>query len=263
MNLKSNSVSLLSATLFAATLLSATTLPTIVSADEGYQSDRTVIYFTRHAEKKTTTVVRDDITPLPYSLEDDGNRGSNRDDQCGASKCAEELNALGLLRAQMLADWFDRKNITGNITHVYSSHKVRTRQTVEEIATRAGLNNDADLISDGVQQLPADKTELDPQSTSPSEQPTIEAIFNLQGGDVAVIAGHSGTLYDIMEGIGIDTSDTSDFPRDEDGKVRDFGDLWKVVIKNGNVRFKWRRNLQPTRLVNVETEPGLPIDSSQ
>ncbi len=239
-------------------------LPGYTIAGEGYQSNRTVIYFTRHAEKQTTTTTLGPaLTIIPMTddpLGSESNRGSNRDDVCGSSKCAEELNALGKLRAQLLADWFDRRGITDDVTHVYASHKVRTRQTVEEIAARAGLiGNDFDLISDGVQQLPADGTELNPQSTSPSEQPTIDAIFGLQAGDVAVIAGHSGTLYDIMEGIGIDTSDPANFPRDEDGKVRDFGDLWKVVVKNGEAKFKWRKNFQPTKLTFVETEPSAPF----
>lgn len=216
-----------------------------------------VVYFTRHAEKMTTT---ENLGPaLTEFVAGETNRGSNRDDVCGASKCAEELSDLGLLRAQLLANWFDRYRVTRKITHVYSSHKVRTRQTVEEIALRAGLENDSDLISDGVQQLPADGTELNPQSTGPSEGPTIDAILNLQAGDVAVVAGHSGTIYDIMDGLGIDTSSGRKFPRDEDGKVRDFGDLWKVIIKDGQAYFQWRINLQPVGLRAVRTTPSADV----
>ncbi len=260
MTKKSNSLSIFSTALLGATLLGTTAVPTIASADNGNQSNRAVIYFTRHAEKETTQHVLGVATTI-FDTDDAppfGNRGQNYDDMCGLEKCAEELSDLGLLRAQLLADWFDSHGITKHITHVYSSHKERTRQTVEEIAMRAGLTNDDDLIMDGVQQLPADGSELNPQSTGDSEEPTVDAIYQLQGGDVAVIAGHSGTLYDIMDDLGIDTSDGGDFPRDDDGKVRDFGDLWKVVIKNDEAKLRWRKNLQPVRLRTVETEPSTP-----
>lgn len=254
---KSNSVSLLSAALFGATLLGATAMPTIASAGEGARNDAAVIYFTRHAEKKTTTEELGDAL-YTYGADDKvaGNKGKNRDDVCGLSKCAEELNALGLKRAELLADWFDDKGITDDLTHAYASHKLRTRQTIELIAMNAGLNNDNDANSDGVQELPAFRSELNPQSTKPSRQPTIDAINALQAGEVAVVAGHSGTLYVIMAALGINTDDTGDFPRDGEGKVRDFGDIWKVVIKNGKAKFKWRKNLQPTKLRVVETLPS-------
>lgn len=266
MDVKSKSLSLLSAVVFSATVAVGTTIPTIASAD-GYNSNRVVIYFTRHAEKKTTTA---EIGPAIQAPDTDSETsasvGVNLAEQCGDDKCAEELSDLGLLRAQLLADWFDSRGITNDVTHVFSSHKTRTRQTVEEIAIRAGLNNDNDLISDGVQQLPSDGTELNPQSTSVSEQLTADALLGLDGGSVAVVAGHSGTLYDIMDLLGINTDDSSDFPRKSGGKVRDFGDLWKVVIKNNTAKFRWRKNLQPTRLRSVQTEPGIQwpeVDQAQ
>ena len=115
-----------------------------------------------------------------------------------------------------------------------------------------------DAADDGVMQLPADGIELNPQSTSPSVAATLMEIDSLQYGDVAVIAGHSGTLYTIMEGMGIDTTDGSDFPYKIDSKgkrkVRDFGDVWKVVIKNSEAKLIWRKNLQPISLRAVETE---------
>ena len=254
-------IKILPAALLGATLLGATSLPSQTLASEGTMPNRVVIYFTRHAEKQTTTVDLGAALTLPDNADGDPlNIGSNRDDLCGDSKCAEELSDLGSTRAQLLADWFDRRGITDDVTHVFSSHKVRTRQTVEEIAMRAGLNNDDDLLSDGVQQLPAGGTELNPQSTGPSEQPTIDAIHLLEPGDVAVIAGHSGTLYDIFEGLNIDTSDNGDFPKDtrpgNEGKVRDYGDVWKIVVRNGEAKFKWRKNLQPTRLRVVDTLPS-------
>ena len=106
-----------------------------------------------------------------------------------------------------------------------------------------------------VEQYPVDATELSPQGTSKSECPTIEAILSANPGDTLLVAGHSGTLYDIMgdgnddcAGLGLDTSDADAFPKDEDGKVRDFGDLWFVEIKRGRVKLKERINLQPVEL---------------
>jgi hypothetical protein len=107
-------------------------------------------------------------------------------------------------------------------------------------------------------QLPADGTELSPEKTTPSECPTLDAIRNAAPGDTLLIAGHSGTLYDIMgdgnddcAGLGLLTDEdpsSNRFPKDEKGKVADFGDVWKVVIRNGVAKFKFRVNLDTTRL---------------
>jgi hypothetical protein len=107
----------------------------------------------------------------------------------------------------------------------------------------------------------ADATELDPESTSPSKAPIIEALLSLPGGSVALVAGHSGTLYDIMAGLGLtdvcleDTVDTCNqdrYPIDEDIKVKNFGDIWKVTLENGVTNFAYRVNLQPDVLVLKE-----------
>jgi len=213
-----------------ASLLSSVAVTSTASAQGNNPYAPVTLYFTRHAEKKNTL------------------------DQ---SKCAQELNAEGLLRAELLADWFAERGITAQLTHAFSSHKKRTLQTIELIAEDAGL---AELLDDqdtnpgdGVLQLPLDGTELDPEKTGPSEEPTIAAIQSLPGGSVAVIAGHSGTIYDIMQGIGIDTAnDPIRFPVDEDGKVRDFGDIWKIVIyPYGGAQVHWAVKLDATRLTGV------------
>ncbi len=242
----------------------------VVSA-EGLTTTAVTVYFTRHAEKKTTTSVvgpASDTYELSYGdldsfeltakMAEEVSKGSNRDDVCGTSKCAEELSDLGLLRAQLLADWFDGQQITATINAVYSSHKVRTYQTVQEIAIRSGLT---------VVQLPLDGEELEPEGTTDSECPTVDAILATAAGDTIVVAGHSGTLYDIMgdgnddcSGLGLDTSDNMLFPKDEDGKVRDFGDVWKVVVENGQASFEWRKNLQPTELVVDNAAHGPCVD---
>ena len=241
----------------------------IAHADgEGHDQQAVTVYFTRHAEKKTTTTTVMNSTANTYEAEYDGSedlditdlgptgdsKGSNRNDVCGVDKCAEELSALGLLRRDLLVDWFTANNITSELTAIYSSHKVRTYQTVEAIASAANLE---------IIQLPADGTELEPEGTTASECPTVEAIMSAPVGSVILVAGHSGTLYDIMgtgvkncsvSGLGLDTDDNDHFPKDKKGKVANFGDIWKVTIKDGVAEFGYRKNLQPTSLDVVETE---------
>lgn len=211
------------------------------------------IYFTRHAEKMTQLAEQEDGSFIEV---------------CGESKCAEVLNAKGELRADLLAELFSTAGITQRLTHAFSSHKIRTRQTIEQIVAEAGLSGDMDKFpNDGIQEFPisnddgsADATELDPESTSPSKAPVIEALLSLPAGSVALVAGHSGTLYDIMAGIGltdvcltatVDTCDTNRYPIDEDVKVRNFGDIWKMTLQDGVADFVYRVNLQP-RDLNID-----------
>ncbi len=238
-----------------ATLTTTTTTPTadsFASLDAATANSATdvEIYFTRHAEKKT------ELNEL-----DNG----NFEEVCGDSKCSEILSSAGELRAELLVGAFAEAGITNRLTHAFSSHKTRTRQTIEAIVAAAGLTGDVDKnAGDGIQENPvmnddgtANATELDPQSTSGSEQPTIDGLLGLQAGSVALVAGHSGTLYDIMAGLGLtdvclkDTVDTCNqdrYPIDEDAKVRDFGDIWKIVLQDGVATFAYRVNLQPQAL---------------
>ncbi len=212
--------------------------------------DDVEIYFTRHAEKMTQLAEQEDGSFIEV---------------CGESKCAEVLNAKGELRAELLAGLFSDAGITQRLTNAFSSHKIRTRQTIELITAEAGLTGDIDKFpNDGIQEYPvsnddgtADATELDPESTSPSEAPVIEALLSLPAGSVALVAGHSGTLYDIMAGIGlgdvclkdtVDSCDTNRYPIDEDVKVKNFGDIWKVTLQDGEANFVYRVNLQPAQL---------------
>jgi len=211
------------------------------------------IFFTRHAEKQTE-----------LSENEDG----SFTEVCGDSKCSEILNAKGELRADLLVDVFSNVGITARMTHAFSSHKTRTRQTIEKIVAEAGLTGDVDkLPNDGIQEYPAmnadgsDATELNPESTSPSEDPTIAALMNLPEGSVALVAGHSGTLYDIMTGIGlsdvcleatIDTCNQDRYPINEKFKVANFGDIWKVTMVDGVAQFVYRVNLQPAQLELID-----------
>ena len=256
----------LSTTVAAAALVATALVPAQAQAGDGYVS----VYFTRHAEKMTQLTETGDASQAyeaEYSVGEpvvtnslevtaDGPRqgGAMFDEVCGEkvgdkNKCAEVLNAEGELRAELLADFLARWRVTNRLDAVYSSHKERTRQTVAPTAARAGLS---------VQQLPADGTELEPEGTSASECPTIDAIRDAavdSGVDTILVAGHSGTLYDIMgagnddcTGLGLDISDDDRFPK-KGVKVRDFGDLWKVIVyANGNARFVYRVNLQPKHL---------------
>lgn len=219
------------------------------------QSDSDVeIYFTRHAEKMTQLAEQADGSYIEV---------------CGESKCAEVLNAKGELRAELLATLFNEAGITERLTNAFSSHKIRTRQTIEQITADAGLSGDVDKNpDDGIQEFPitnddgtADATELDPESTSPSEAPVIEALLSLPAGSVALVAGHSGTLYDIMAGIGlsdvcleetVDICNQDRYPIDEDVKVKNFGDIWKVTLADGVASFAYRINLQPVDLAVEE-----------
>lgn len=238
-------------------LLFSFTTPTVA---KGYfQPDIVKIYFTRHAEKQT-------------QLEVIENEPGKFMEICGEDKCAEELNAAGMLRAKLLADWFHRWGITDRLTHAFASHKLRTLQTIKMIAADAGLSGDEDKNpNDGVQEFPiyvdlesnelVYATELNPESTTESEAPTIDALLNLPAGSVALVAGHSGTLYDIMFGLGLKdacTKDTVDecnqkrYPIDGSVKVKNFGDIWKVVLVYGKAVFIYRKNLQPSYLWTQE-----------
>lgn len=227
-----------------------TDLEILKMLDSNISDSDVEIYFTRHAEKMTQQAEQEDGSFIEV---------------CGKSNCAEVLNAKGELRAQLLKDLFKVAGITDRLTHAFSSHKIRTRQTIEMITADAGLTGDMDKnANDGIQEFPvlnatgtANATELDPEGTTASEAPAIEALLALPAGSVALVAGHSGTLYDIMAGIGladvclkdtVETCNQNRYPIDEDVKVKNFGDIWKVVLQDGVAEFVYRANFQPSVL---------------
>lgn len=229
------------------------------------QSKPVTVYFTRHAEKKTTTtplgiatqlyqLPNTDESPVGLGPTSDGTPiGNSSDEVCGVSTCAEELSDKGLQRANLLASWFLQRRVVRTLDAVYASHKLRTYQTVLPTATLADL----DVI-----QLPFGATELAPESTKPSVCATVDAIINTPPGDTILVAGHSGTLYDIMgegnnecNGLGLLTDNepgSHRFPKDSEGKIPDYGDVWKVVIRNGAARFIYRVNLEATQLSVID-----------
>ena len=245
------SKSLLYLTVTAMLLVTFAVLPTLSHA-RGYKDNRVVIYFTRHAEKMTVI----DEVASDGLYEDNCNKDRSR--------CEEALNPLGLKRAELLADWFEQRGIARNITHLFSSDKQRTRQTLEPLAAIVWdyyRLPDYDGVYDGIEQLPfAGNKANETTGNSGSVEPTIAALKALPLGSVAVVAVHSGTLYRILggedtnsvdgmgkvAGLGINTTrDPFSFPKNDEGKIKDFGDIWKIVIRrNRNASFRWRKSLQ-------------------
>lgn len=254
--------SALSKFVIAAVLATVSTASGNLFADNhGHTSNRITLYFTRHAEKQT--VVRETADGSGMYLDNCDSSGS---------RCEEELNPLGSLRAELLAEWFEQRGIAPRVTHVVSSDKQRTRQTVQPLAEliQSGYGDelpDGDDMPDGVWQVPfAGDTANEVNGNSGSVDPTVMFIqTQLQAGDVAVIAAHSGTIYKILGGdatdgtggLGIDTTqpaDSDDFPKKpSDGKVPGFGDVWKVVIKPSGVAvLKWRKDVDFKRLQVID-----------
>lgn len=236
-----------------ATLMVGTMLPGLAFAGD----DEVTIYFTRHAEKQA----------LLTETEEEVGVGVEEEEhlyQPSGDKGAEELSEFGEKRAEALADWFLVKGITSDLTHIFSSQKLRTRQTIQAIAQDAlaisgdelvTSNDDDYLIGDGIQQFPRDIVPNDYDerletldSPKSSINPTIEALLNLPDGSVALVAMHSGTFYKILNGLQIDSgnkvTDEGLFPKGDDQKISTFGDIWKIKMKHGAANVEWRKNLQ-------------------
>ena len=233
-----------------------TSLPSIAQA-EGYKDNRAIVFVVRHAEKERVKDERDE-EPGVY------------DDNCndGRTRCEEELSPLGWKRAEFFAEWAERRGIAQDITHLYSSDKQRTRQTLKPLADIVlekynGNLPDSDYDQqggeyDGISQLPfrGDK-DNEVEDNSDSVDPMVAALRGLRMGDVAFLAGHSGKIYEVFGGenedgsggLGIDTTiDDISFPR-EGGKVEGFDNVWKIAIrKNGNASLRWHKKLQFNRL---------------
>ena len=219
------------------------------SSEDDKPSEGITLYIIRHGEQMTST------TPLgaaskAYDLSWEGDKaiasprgkaegsvdngeivGQNFDQVCGNRRCAEELDRMGLLRADLLALWMKQEGILSKLTAVFASHLRRTAQTVMPLASMAGLE---------VQQYPRGASELNPEGGGASVCPTVAAIKNAEPGSTIVVAAHTSTIYRILgegngdecEGLGLDTSDPASFPRDDRGAIpRDqYGNVWKVFI---------------------------------
>ena len=202
------------------------------------------IYFVRHAEDQV-------------ALYQQGNAGKAFTPDCKPfmnegileNCCTEVLNPLGVKRAELLAKWFADQGLLQGITHVLATHKIRTLQTVQPIAHAAGLDMDingdgipdgADVDKnpgDGVQQIPAFVAECeDGFEVAHNFFPLIvEHLWSLPPGSGIVVAGHSASLYPIMQNLGIDTSDPSRFPKNAAGRVNTYNNLWVVELDGNNL----------------------------
>jgi len=234
--------------LTALVVIAATAVP-FAKADspQSESPHTTIVYFTRHAEDVPELVGSDPTFTVTFN-------NCNADGSC----CVEALNPLGKVRASALADWFEAKGITRTLTHVIASHKLRTRQTVAKIAYLAGLGGDLDgngtldgldvdqAPGDGVINVPSTPGECDTGWTSSRSviQPQTNYINTLPLGSRAVLCSHSPALYPIMRAFGIDTSDPVRFPKDANGRVTGFNNLWAVELKsvlvNGTPTYEGR-----------------------
>ena len=143
------------------------------------------------------------------------------------------LTEEGQVRAGLLSERFrDAK-----IDIVVSSHLTRAFQTVFPLAEAHGLE---------IRQMPApgstqDDTEVtEATHATASIEPMIEALCAVPPGSVVVAAGHSSTLYAIMEGLGVrvatedepcEEGDTSCLPcnKKECFPGKQFDNLWVVT----------------------------------
>ena len=202
------------------------------------------IYFVRHAEDQTAVFQQ-------------GNDGKAFVPDCKPfmnegvleNCCTEVLSPLGTKRAELLAKWFADKGILPSITHVLATHKVRTLQTVQPVAHAAGLDRDvngdgipdgADVDKnpgDGVQQIPAFVAECEiGYEVAHNFYPlVVDQLRSLPLGSGIVVAGHSASLYPIMQTLGIDTSNASRFPKNAIGRVNGFNSLWIVSLDANNM----------------------------
>ncbi|MBI2856115.1 MAG: histidine phosphatase family protein [Chloroflexi bacterium] len=205
--------------LLAALLLSLLALQSLaLTGAEADGGAKTTVYFLRHAEDS-------------IELVQTGGSGTASDPftyvQNFIGSCAvRPLNVLGEERAFLLGEYFETKNIPATLTHVLATHKVRTQQTVQHIADKAGLD---------LTQVPAgDECPLG-LGFSVVGQPTIDFILDLPLGNVVAAANHSNNLYPMMRALGIDTSDPVTFPKDSRGNVAGHNNLWIVKIDASGV----------------------------
>ena len=120
---------------------------------------------------------------------------------------------------------------------MFSSHLNRALQTVEPIAADHGLQ---------VQQVPASgfvlpDGEVVTESTKSvvSFDPMVNALLDLPPGSVAVVGAHSGTVFAVMAGLGVEVNGECGYPRDnclagttkKDFPTKQFGNLWVITLE--------------------------------
>jgi len=177
------------------------------------------IYIVRHAEKGT---------------------------DCSSGTCIEGLSNKGNERANKLANWMMNNGIVDEITHVFATHKRRTYLTVLPVAELAEVN---------IQHYPSssDDNGVEKLEEEASICPTVHAIKSTSLGSTIVMSTHRSAIYGILSngyndeedsctGLGLDTSNSDNFPKDDEGKLDSgYSDLWKITIDaNGKPSFEER-----------------------
>jgi len=168
------------------------------------------IYIVRHAEKGT---------------------------DCSSGTCIEGLSNKGNERANKLANWMMNNGIVDEITHVFATHKRRTYLTVLPVAEMANVD---------VQRFPSvgsdDNDEVEKLEEEASICPTVRAIKSTTMGSTIIMSTHRSAIYGILSngynddndsciGLGLDTSNSDNFPKDDEGKLDSgYSDLWKISI---------------------------------
>jgi len=165
------------------------------------------IYIVRHAEKGT---------------------------DCSTGTCIEGLSSKGNERANELANWMMNNGIVDEITHVFATHKRRTYLTVLPVAEMASVDIQRYPSGSGVEKLEEEA----------SICPTVRAIKSTPLGSTIIMSTHRSAIYGILSngnndeededscnGLGLDTSNSADFPKDDEGKLDSgYSDLWKISI---------------------------------
>ena len=245
-------------TLKLSRILIGTVLFSGVLVTQAAFADKT-LYFVRHAEKQTVLLEQGTGTDKKY-------REDCTYDKQETDCCVEELNKLGELRADELASWFLKEEITDDLTAIFSSHKQRTLQTVQPIADLTG--NDLQVEQMGMDcainpNRPYYECADGCTSGSASIDDTLYAIYDPLSGSTILIGAHSGTIYKIMDLLDgeyddymgdIDLLDNETFPRKEpgesDSKVKGYNNLWKVTIQSSG-RFKVKHEVLDLTLEKI------------
>ena len=180
------------------------------------------IYIVRHAEKGT---------------------------DCSSGTCIEGLSNKGNERANKLAKWMENNGIVNKVTHVFATHKKRTYLTVLPVAEMANVNVQRYPSSSG-----SDNDGVEKLEEEASICPTVRAIKSTPLGSTIIISTHRSAIYGILSngyddeeddsctGLGLDTSNSANFPKDEEGKLDSgYSDLWKITIDaNGKPSLEQR-----------------------
>ena len=126
--------------------------------------------------------------------------------------------------------------IVDDITHVFATHKQRTYLTVLPVAKLANAD---------IQRFPSgsDNSEVEKLEEEASICPTVRAIKSTPLGSTIVMSTHRSAIYEILSdgydddeedvctGLGLDTSNSTNFPKDDEGKLYSgYSDLWKITI---------------------------------